>query len=134
MAALKAVEDSPTVAAITPEAIAAAVETFKERQATPLEHFCAELGGVFRFRRLTAQEVRDLGKLAMVDLGKPTQRVDQGKLEMLVVNKASVEPKVTTALWQQLLQLGPMVTGRLSKAVFDANGMGDDPEADAGKG
>lgn len=127
-------EGEPTPpAAITPEMIAAAVEKFKQEQATPLEHFDPELGGVFSFRKLTAAEVRDCGKLATVDVGKPTQRVDQGKLEMLVVNKASVEPKVTPALWGQLLQLGPMVTGRLSKAVFDANGMGDDPVADAGK-
>lgn len=133
MAALEVVKDERP-GAITAELIAAAVARFKEAQDQPLEHFCPELGGVFRYRRLTAAEVRECGKLATVDVGKPTQRVDQAKMEQLIVNRASVEPKITTALWQQLLQLEPLITGRLSSAVAAANGLGDDPVGDAKNG
>jgi hypothetical protein len=43
---------------------------------------------------------------------------------------------VTTAMWEQLLQLWPMVAGRLSTAVRKANGLEETPEvavAEAGK-
>jgi hypothetical protein len=118
---------------LTPELVAAALARFKQEVATPLEHHIPELGGAVSLRKLTALEVRECGKLAMLDAGKPTQRVDQQKFTFLLVNRASVEPKITAAFWAELLQFGPMVTGRLEKAVMDANGMGDDAIEAAGK-
>lgn len=134
MAAELAVVKDEQPGAITAEMIAAALERRKAEGATPLEHYDPEIGGVFRFRKLSGAEVRACGKLATVDHGKPTQHVDQQQLEFFVVNKASVEPKVTKTLWSQLLDLGPMVTGRLGEAVLKSNGMGaDDPTEEAGK-
>lgn len=130
MAALEIVKDEQP-GAITAEMIAAALERRKADAATPLEHYDPEVGGIFRFRKLTGAEVRECGKLATVDTGKPTQRVDQQKLEFLLVNKATIEPKVTTALWHQLLQLGPMVAGGLGAAVLNSNGLGNDDPVEA---
>jgi hypothetical protein len=131
MAAELAVVKDEQPGAITADLIAAALERRKAENATPLEHFDNEIGGVFRFRKLSGAEVRECGKLATIDVGKPTQRVDRQELEFLIVNKASVEPKVTKALWNQLLQLGPMVTGQLGAAVLNANGMGDEDPVEA---
>jgi hypothetical protein len=132
MTALEVVKDERP-AVVTADAIAAALERRKAESAAPLEHYDPEIGGVFTYRRLTGAEVRDCRRLATVDLGKTTQRVDQDKLEFYIVNKATVEPKVTAALWSQLGQLGPIVQAGLSAAVFEACGLIGDPVADAGK-
>jgi hypothetical protein len=127
-------EEPTPPGAVTAEMIAAALERFKAANETPLEHYDRHLGGVFRFKKLTGAEVRECGKLAIVDAGKPTQHLDQQQLEFLIVNRASTEPRVTTVLWAQLLQIDPMVTAALGAAVLRANGLGaDDPVEEAGK-
>jgi hypothetical protein len=133
-AKLKAVRaEAPAV--VTADSITAALARFKEAQAAPHEHYDPDLDGVFRFRLLTGQEVRNIGKLATVRPNTPQARLDPEKMEFLVVNWASVEPKVDAALWAQLLELWPMVAGRLSQAIRLANGLEEEDAAieEAGK-
>lgn len=133
MAAELAVVKDEQPGAITADLIAQALERRRAASATPLSHYDEEIGGAFTYRKLTGAEVREARKLATVDLGKANQRVDQDKLEFYIVNKATVEPKVTQALWTQLGQLGPLVQAGLSAAVFTACGLIGDPVAEAGK-
>lgn len=119
--------------AITADMIAAAVARRKEASAALLDHYDDELGGVIRFRRLTGAEVRECRKFATVGAGTAQQRIDQDKLEFAIVNRATVEPKVTQALWAQLGELGALVQAGLSAAIFQACGLIADPVADAGK-
>lgn len=125
---LKVVEDERP-AAVTADLIAAALERFKAANETPLEYHDPVIGGVFRYRKVTGAEMQDILRLAT----KADGTQDQQRLIFLLVNRASVEPKVTSALWGQLLQLPPQVAGGLSEAIQVANGRTADPVADAGK-
>lgn len=126
---LKVVEEGGSVLVITAEMIGAAVESFKATNETPHEYYDATLGGVFRYRLLTGGEVQGVIRMAT----SPAGVLDREKFIYLMVNKATVEPKVTSVLWGQLLRLRPTVAAGLSAAIQIANGMGDDPVGDAGK-
>jgi hypothetical protein len=120
-ATLEVVKDEQP-GAITADLIAQALERRKAASATPLSHYDEEIGGVFTFRTLTGAEVRQCRAKALRG-----QRVDQDALEFAVVNLASLEPKITTALWAQLGQLGVMVQAGLTGAIFAACGLIEEP-------
>lgn len=115
--------------AITVDMIAAALERFKTENETPREHPIPEIGGVVRYRKLTGGEVQDILRMAT----RPEGTVDQQKMIFLAVNRATVEPKINTVLWRQLLQFPASVASGLSQAIQRASGMSEDPVADAGK-
>jgi hypothetical protein len=124
-------EEQANKPTITPELIAAALERRKQQDATPLVHEDAEIGGAFIYRRLTGAEVREARSFATVPDGKGGEKIDRNKFEFALVNRASVEPKITSALWLQLGQLGPLVQAGLSAAVLKSNGLVGEPVEEA---
>lgn len=118
-------DDAPQT--ITTEMIAAALERFKEGQSTPLTHYDEEIGGVFTFRKITGDEVRQCRQKSTVGEGTPQARVDQDKMEFHIVNTATIAPKVNTLLWAQLGQLSALVQPGLVEAVYRANGLMPNP-------
>jgi hypothetical protein len=96
------------------------------------------IGASFTFQAITGDELAICRKLATVTrmVGKPAmahREVDNDRLNFLLVNKASVTPKVTTAMWAALGRCGAMVQSNLSAFVLQVNGIGQEGVEDAGK-
>jgi hypothetical protein len=96
------------------------------------------IGASFTFRAITGDELAACRKLATVTrmVGKPAmahREVDNDRLNFLLVNRASVTPKVTDAMWAALGRCGAMVQSNLSAFVLQVNGIGQEGVEDAGK-
>lgn len=89
-----------------------------ERRQKPAQHFtCAETNMKYTFRPLTGAE---LDKITSWAAG------DSDKYEQLVVEHASVDPKVNLPFWAELKTLGPLATTGLVLFVNEISGMGEE--------
>lgn len=93
-------------------------ELAAQRKAKPPSQYTSvENGLVYTFRAINGAELEKVQSWAAGD---------EGKFQQLLVNEASIDPKVDLAFWAELNQLGPLATTELVLFVNEISGMGEE--------
>lgn len=99
----------------TLEEIAKLAKARKELPA--VSYTCPETNMIFTFRRLTGA---DMDKIQSWSDG------DETKYQQIMVEQASVEPKINLPFWSILCELSPIVRSGITMFVREISGLGDD--------